>query len=263
MFSYIVMEHPRTAEKEICITGYTGEEVRVEVPERIDGLAVTGIGDYAFSGHPITHLFLPKTITHMGRYALYRCSSLRLLSFFGGLKDFGAGAFTGCHHIQQLILETDEDGTSGLRDVLMEVSEELQVEYRVRKDKAVLLFPEFFEEGVENTPARIIEHHTHGSGLLYRNCFADRKLRFQEYDDRFPYARGQEKDSFVLRLAVSRLVCPMGLSDHHRSIYEDYVKEHFEAAAALYSQAGDASTVSFLMNLRRSYRQPKELSFEL
>ena len=49
MFSFIVMEHPRTAEKEICITGYTGEEVRVEVPERIDGLAVTGIGDYALS----------------------------------------------------------------------------------------------------------------------------------------------------------------------------------------------------------------------
>ena len=75
-------------------------------------------------------------------------------------------------------------------EVLAEVAEELTVEYCCDGGRAVLVFPEFFEEGVENTPARIIEHHTHGSGMYYRNCFVNRKLQFDEYAGKMAEALG-------------------------------------------------------------------------
>lgn len=36
---------------------------------------------------------------------------------------------------------------------------------------AKLVFPEYFEESVENTPARIIMREMHGCGHMYRYCF--------------------------------------------------------------------------------------------
>lgn len=61
---------------------------------------------------------------------------------------------------------------------------------------ARLMFPEFYEEGVENTPARILETHVHGSGILYRNCFQGRKIDFYQYDNAFPHAMAQESGEF-------------------------------------------------------------------
>lgn len=53
----------------------------------------------------------------------------------------------------------------------LELREEQYVNYHSKQGEARLVFPEFFEEAVENTPARILETHTHGSGMWYRNCF--------------------------------------------------------------------------------------------
>ena len=249
----------RTDMGEVLIEKYTGEETRVEVPPEIDGFAVTEIGDYAFSGSSITHLELPRTVRRLGRYALYGCGTLEEVGFCEGLRDIGAGAFTGCHHIRRLRITVGEDETSALRDVLTEIPEELEVEYLRGSEKAVLMFPEYYEEGVENTPARIIEHHTHGSGLLYRNCFVSRRLRFREYDARFPYALGQERDAFLVRLVLGRLMYPYELADQDRQKYEDWLLDHMEQALKLCTQGRETEKISFLMNLRHS-RIPSGMS---
>ena len=43
---------------------------------------------------------------------------------------------------------------------------------------ASLVFPEFYVEGVENTPARILEERIHGTGMKYRNCFKGKVFDF-------------------------------------------------------------------------------------
>ena len=247
----------------IRVTGYTGEEKNAEVPASLEGKPVTQIGPYAFSGTQIRSLSLPPGIVSIGRYALYNCAALEELSFHGGLRDIGPGAFTGCHRIRSLYLTLTQDETSALRDVLMEVSEELRVEYRYKDETALLLFPEFYEEGVENTPARIIEHHTHGSGMFYRNCFENRRLKFHEYDSRFPYAIGQESESFLLRLVTARLRYPYMLSSHSGEIYRTYLDEHFSAALDLFTAAADPSSVSFLMSLHAKQHKSSRPDFEL
>ena len=256
------------AEKDqVTITKYEGKETKVEVPDTIEGCPVTAIGDYAFSESPLTHLSLPDGVRRLGRYALYNCFHLEYLAFTDSLRDIGAGAFTGCHHVKQLDLSLLHGTTSVLKDILLEVSEELEVTYRTPEGTATLLFPEFFEEGVENTPARIIEHHTHGSGMFYRNCFVSRSLQFAEYDGRFPYARGQERDDFLIRLALCRLKYPLHLEGNHAAAYAAFLKEHFEQALDLYARRHDPEAISYLMQWHhaeeRSQTPKKKRSFDL
>lgn len=87
------------------------------------------------------------------------------------------------------VLMNDEQ--SGLKEILSEVGEELRV-HLYGKVEAMLWFPEYYEEGVENTPARILMTEVHGSGLYYRNCFQGKVFHFLEYDKRFEMARAQE-----------------------------------------------------------------------
>ena len=259
-----VFEIERT-ESHISIVRYTGSEKRVEVPAEIEGLEVTMVGDYAFSKTPLTHLSLPRTVSRIGRYAFYACHELCELSFTDSLKDIGAGAFTGCHHIRQLRLYLTKGEVSVLRDVLMELSEELTVSIHSPEGEGCFLFPEFFEEGIENTPARIIDHDTHGSGLLFRNCFVSRRLQIAEYDKRFADARGEEGEELLIRLCLTRLRYPLRLEEGARKVYETYLAEHLETALDLYGKRKDARAMAFLMDWKRK-RQPARraaMDFEL
>ena len=109
----------------------------------------------------------------IGAYAFYNCSGLRKLSCQSTVDDWGAGVFTGCTGIASLDICVREEGKSCFREILSELRQTLDVDYR-REDGtllAKLVFPEYFEESVENTPARIIMREMHGCGHMYRYCF--------------------------------------------------------------------------------------------
>ena len=259
MFDYERIEKDNT----IRITGMRGNASQVYVPDMLDGHAVTEIGPYAFSGSRITLLDLPRSIRCVGRYALYNCTELKEFCFFSCLSDFGAGAFTGCRRVRKIVVELDTDETSHLRDVLMEIPMELLVEYRCKGHTARLLFPEYYEEGVENTPARIIVSHYHGSGLLYRNCFVNRRLQFGEYDSRFAFALGQEGMPFLFRLSMERLMTPYELSPEAKRTYEKFLTDHFTQAIDYYTSLKETTAVSFLMQLHRRNGSAHRHIFEL
>ena len=250
-------------------------DTKAVIPEEIDGLPVTEIGAYAFSAHldeavfqkelaegkirisrsvfgeknlpvldaKLEEVVFPLSVVRVGRYCFYNCDYLKKLSFGDGLKDWGSGVFTGCHHIRSICMAVSGDGSSMLKDMLDEIREELCVDYIELKNQgadrttdperpyrapvtARLMFPEFYEEGVENTPARILETHVHGSGILYRNCFQGRKIDFYQYDNAFPHAMAQESGEFVLQLALWRLRYPKELSGRAREGYLDFLKNH-------------------------------------
>ena len=240
----------------------------VELPDMLNGKEVTELGAYVFSdqmdkreleqmikggnlwteegnrksdveklpeaaGPALRELILPKGMKKVGRYAFYNCRNLKKLYFGGKLKDLGAGALTGCHKVQELRVRLEEDGESCLREILTELPETLCVTIEKNKEKGHFWFPEFFEEGVENTPARILENHIHGSGIRYRNCFQDRILNTGEYDEIFPYAIAWEKEQVVLRLALGRVLFPFLLTEKAEKKYLVYLREHSEHAAEL------------------------------
>lgn len=189
-------------------------------------------------GSRVEAVSLPKKLEKIGKYAFYNCHKLERVSFSSGIQDLGAGLFTGCHHVRELDVEVVRDWPSCLRQVLTELTEELRVNYREPGGYARLLFPEFYEEGVENTPARILMTQVHGSGLHFRNCFLETQFQFPWYDERFFWARSQETAAFALELALSRLLYPLGLEEKSREAYEAYVKEHFLEAGTFFLEEG-------------------------
>lgn len=257
MFEYKKCEHT------VNITKYTGNDTRVEVPDMIEGLPVSALDPYAFSDTKVTEVALPSSVERIGRYAFYNCFDLHVFSFHSSLTDIGAGAFTGCHKVHNLKIHLSEQGPTYLKDILAEVPESLCVDYYCGADYALLMFPEFYEEGVENTPARIIEHHTHGTGLHYRNCFLRRVFQFQEYDRRFPMAIVQESPDFVLELVLGRLQYPFCLADNAREAYADYLKEHLDFATRYLTDRKDTVRLSFLMDFRHRFLPVQAPAFEL
>ena len=274
----------------ICIDRVFGNDEIVEVPEMLEGLLVTELGAYVFSDHIdrkdlekcklsgnfctdhgqrvtdengmpeisgniVKELILPEHLRKIGRYAFYNCFSLRKISFGGELRDIGAGALTGCHRIERISVKTDEDGESSLRDILTELPETLRVDMDRNGDQGRFWFPEFFEEGVENTPARILENHVHGSGIRYRNSFVRKRLHALEYDKLFPYAVAWEQERIVLNLALDRILYPMSMTGEAREKYLIYIKEHSQQAVAL---LGEKKEYEAMQNILKEIAPDRE-----
>ena len=225
----------------------------VQIPDRIDGKPVTGLEGYLFSetvrgrgvppheyegepelcGSQVKELVLPRYAKRIGAYAFYNCSGLRKLSCQSTVDDWGAGVITGCTGIASLDICVREEGKSCFREILSELRQTLDVDYR-REDGtllAKLVFPEYFEESVENTPARIIMREMHGCGHMYRYCFDGTRFDVGEYDRLFPHVTVQEKPELVTRLALYRLYWPWGLKEEAAKAYQDYIAAHAGDAA--------------------------------
>ena len=248
----------------------------IKIPDSIDGYPVTEIGDYAFSayrnrtegkeevcGEKLLMIILPSTIKRIGRYAFYGCSQLKRIEFYSNISDIGAGAFTGCHKVSEMEVKIVRGTRSCLRELLMELREKQHVTYLCEEGKADLIFPEFFEEAVENTPARILETHTHGSGIWYRNCFVQTELQFEMYDKRFPWAKEDEKTEVALQMAFGRLLYPLKLQEKFKEKYEEFLKEILEEAAKWTMKEQNKDAILYLAEKIVSSREEMSRLIEL
>lgn len=75
------------------------------VPELIDGLMVTEIGDGAFAGLlRVRELDLPSSVVRIGAGAFVNCIDLRRLRFPAGLKDSDPSWLIGCERLEDVAL---------------------------------------------------------------------------------------------------------------------------------------------------------------
>src|ERR1041385_2786133 len=82
-----------TNEGSITITGFTGTEKNITIPEAITGLPVRRIGNYAFNGQRLVSITIPDSVTNIGSAAFYGCYSLVTVSLGAGLQEIEEGAF--------------------------------------------------------------------------------------------------------------------------------------------------------------------------
>lgn len=242
----------------------------VIVPETIGGIAVTQLGAYAcskgggpvegiwtaaedvvrelpeLSGERVTQICLPESLKKIGAYAFYNCENLQKLSCYSTTRDWGAGAFTGSTGVRFLDIVVKEKEKSCLKEILAELRQAVYVTYRGEQE-ARLIFPEFFEESVENTPARLLSTHTHGCGHQYRYCFEQSQFQFREYDGLFPFAQVQESEELVTELALGRVRYPMGLTEEHERMYGAYLKQHKVMAAVYQIRMRNMEPLEWLM----------------
>ena len=170
------------------------------------------------------------------------------------LPEIGGGALSGCQ-IRQVEMELMEGEKSCLKSILDEIRFGIKARlfYHLdgKEQEVRILFPEHYEEAVENTPARILVTHHHGAGGYYRQCFYDRKLDYKKYDEIFFRAEAEEAPAVTAELSLNRLRFPFGLSESARAAYEGYMKEHLTDAADVLFEAEDSEGIRFL--LRQPY----------
>ena len=210
------------------------------------------------AGPVLTGLFLPDTVSRAGRYCLYHCENLCTFRFSSRLRDVGGGSFNGCHKITDVRVKIFPGEKSGLRDILTDLKETLTLRVVMAGEsgeQARLLFPGFFEEAVENTPARQINTAVHGCGHRFRYCFQNTHLNLEEYDALFQWVSEQEDISMSSELVLDRLRFPRLLGEKAKRYYEDWLSEHFSAVCLSLAQRKAEEEISFLARWEKASAQ--------
>lgn len=90
-FTYVVEDG------KAIITGYAGNEISLEIPERLDGHPVVAIGERAFEKMlRIKSIMIPDSVTSVGWFAFSGCISLETVSIPTSVTEIGYGAFLNC-----------------------------------------------------------------------------------------------------------------------------------------------------------------------
>lgn len=95
------------------VTGMTGEETFLVIPDEYNGLPVTKIqGDYgtgAFARKAITKVTIPDSIVEIGQNSFYNCSDLQtvVIGTKSKLTTIGNNAFSGNSALTEIYIPTD------------------------------------------------------------------------------------------------------------------------------------------------------------
>ena len=92
---------------EIVITGYTGTDFNIVIPDKIEGRPVTVIGTNAFEGCDLKSVVFPDSLKRIEEQAFYDCNLLEDVKFPEGLEFIGYQSFGGCDRITEITLPDD------------------------------------------------------------------------------------------------------------------------------------------------------------
>lgn len=216
----------------VYITGYSENEQICRVPENIDGKVVVGVDKFAFSEQgQLREIFFPDTIERIGAHAFYNCRMLKTIHMADGVTDIGDGAFKNCHEIAVFDIIRKRADSKCLKGILSEVNNEVEVTLRYGDGIAKLIFPYYLYNYEENTPARIINQVTEGSGVRYRECITGTDVNYAEYDRIFEDAMHIDVLDASWHIACLRLKYPYKLADEAQRRYRKYLRDNGPALA--------------------------------
>ena len=98
-------EYAVLPDETIEIIGYNGSESNAVIPDKIDGMKVTGIGDYAFENRTnLTNITIPDSVTNIGEYAFQGCSNLTSITIPDSVTNIGQRAFLFCKSLKNITI---------------------------------------------------------------------------------------------------------------------------------------------------------------
>lgn len=102
-FSYILLDDG-TAE----IVDYAGSKKRLEIPSKLKGKEVTGIGRSAFYWNKsLETVILPGTLTHIGGEAFKNCDKLTGITIPDSVSSIDANPFENCERFETITVSPD------------------------------------------------------------------------------------------------------------------------------------------------------------
>lgn len=96
-------ESDLTIDSSGIITSYLGSKTSFTVPDTVNGITVTGIGESVFEGKNISEIVLPLTVTSIGVNAFKDCSALKTI-FAKGVETLSDYAFYNCNYLKNIYL---------------------------------------------------------------------------------------------------------------------------------------------------------------
>ena len=264
----------RRNENSITILRASTCDADAVLPDELFGLPVTEIKDRAlapgaspqkgediqircgrpngeFDNRRIRTLTLPRSLKAVGAYAFMNCRELHTLCLYDALEAIPSSAFMNCRSFSKILLTQEEDCSAA---VLSSFIPWLAGEFDVtvsRPDGEILrlIFPEFYEDYVENGPTHFFNYWIEGAGYAYHNVFKDRALSVQAYDELWTgfFAAEHEYDS-ALRLAWYRLRYPCGLSPAAEAAYREYVCKSTLAVFDITLEENDIAGLNLLLS---------------
>lgn len=271
-----------------------GTDSKVVLPDTVNGVLVCSVAAYAFSarktveeedvqeydtgdsflthgeeyllaGNKIEEIVFPDTVKEIGNYIFYGCKELKKLEFSDTLTQIGSGAFTGCGKLKYLNVHLRRGKKSCVKDILGELWQRIDVTFldetkdgeslsNHAKRTIQLVFPEHYEEAVENTPARILFTQHHGTGNNYRQCFYNKEMDYRKYDELFGLATAQDKQEVLVDLAFCRLRFPYELTERHEKVYDEYIRENLTEIIQYFVEQDDLERLR-LISVRRLWSE--------
>ncbi|MBR4472230.1 MAG: leucine-rich repeat protein [Oscillospiraceae bacterium] len=219
-----------------------GEEVLV--------LGGTENGDW--DNRKITELTLPRFLRQFGNYAFMNLRSMETLRLYDDLSSVGSAGFMNCRSFSRLELRRSapQQGPA-LAALVKSLQQELDVTI-LETDGSILrlIFPEYIESYTENNAAHHFELKIMGGGYAYHSVFRDKTLSLSDYDALWPaYLAQEHNEDSALRLAFSRLRCPIGLSERAEERYAAYLRENIGRALSAVLQEKDMQGLRMLLDL--------------
>ncbi|MDY6016503.1 MAG: leucine-rich repeat protein [Oscillospiraceae bacterium] len=86
------------------ILSYSGEYRSLSIPETVNGIKVTSVGNNAFKGKNITEILLPESVTIIGTSAFEDCTELKTIRS-KGLTYIGDRALYNCISLKNLFID--------------------------------------------------------------------------------------------------------------------------------------------------------------
>ena len=88
----------------VTVIGYTGTATEVVIPSSIEGYPVTKIGSNAFEYCTFKSITIPDSVTSIGEYAFYDCSSLTSIIIPDSVTSIGDYAFSRCDSLTSVTI---------------------------------------------------------------------------------------------------------------------------------------------------------------
>jgi hypothetical protein len=121
--------------KSVTITKYTGTAATVHIPEKIQGLPVTVIGDSAFERSRLSSVTIPSTVTSIGQYAFLFCENLVNITIPSLVTYIGRSAFS-CINLASITVDSRNSAFIGIDGVLFDKDVKSIIKYPSAKKGA-------------------------------------------------------------------------------------------------------------------------------
>ena len=235
----------------ITITGGFEGQTIIEIPDSIGSDKVTEIASYAFADrHDIKEVIFPENIRHIGAHAFYNCKEIELVELHDGIRDIDDGAFKNCYNLSRIIMHSHCDREGCIRNLMDDNTQELHLHiFYDDGQESMLTFPVFEDDYVENTPARIFQAVSYGTGGAYRQCMQGGNIDYRDFDSLFPRSVREDRFEAAVYNSLGRLAHPYKLFQSAREEYVDFLKKYPAKTAAVLIEDGRSDGIKMMCDL--------------